>query len=328
MKAVGGVVAVGAVGIVLQGCGGGEAEPVKCFNDKMNIVSQSIEATSVTTMDQTVIINEKNGKGKGTITGTSTEKMNVKDFNAFFEVDGTTVTTLGDKENDFTSWQRMVINADKQEVVVWQKMTLATINVTVNNCTIMPMPIPKEQLKQMYSQYLVMLQSNMTCASNDGTFDTFHGEVDMSMPPMKMSMKYSTNIQMDKDSLMGGTSTVTGTTKGDTQTMDIEYTETATKAVAGGPSSDDLDWSKWGVECKKTPMPPTPPPTPPPMPPTPSPSPPPPTQSTPRGPAPSSMVKFALDAKQFKPGAIHFFSQVFNIDTPAIAHEKSKVVVV
>lgn len=309
MKAVCGVIALGGVGTVLQGCGGGDA-PVKvsCFHDQMNLVSQSIEATAVTNMVQNVYVNGTKGADLTVdITGTSTEKMNVKDFSFFFEVDGTTVTKLGDKKDDLTSWQRGIFSADKQVVVIWQKATLATMGVTINNCTIMPMPIPKEQLKVYYSQYLGMLQNNLTCVSNDGTFDTFHGDVDMGT-----GVKIATNIQMDKDYLMGGTSTISMDQDTPGGTSHADYTETTTKVVAGGPSADDLDWSKWGVECKKVPMP-TPPPQ---------------VLSTPHGPGPSSMIKFASDAKKFNPSALHFFSQFMNIDTPVVAHEKNKMVVV
>jgi len=214
--------------------------------------------------------------------------------------------TIGDKIDDVTSWSRMVINAGKQEAVTWQKIKLATLNVTVNQCTISPMPFGKEQLKQMYTAYLGMMQKNLTCTGNDGTFDTFHGEIDMSMPPMG-SMQIVTDIQMDKDYLMGGTSKMNGAMTLQASQMNIvttyDYTETSTKVVAGGPSSEDLDWSKWGVECKNASAPPGL-----------------------DGPGPRAMVKLALDAKKFKPGALHFFSQFMN--TPAAAHKKNKMVVV
>lgn len=303
MKAVGGVIALGAVGTVLQGCGGGEA-PVKvaCFNNQMNLVSQSIEATSVTKVEMSANGTTSNIE----VTGTSKEQMDMENFNFFLEVDGTTVMTAGAMKDDTKSWSRMVINADKKEVIKWSKVTLATMNVSMSECTILPMPFPpKEQLKEMYAAYLPLLQKNMTCTGNDGNYDTFHGEVDTSM--QQNSLQLVTDIQMDKDYLMRGTSTMTGamTMTGESGGLNVkyEYTETATKAKAGGPSSDDLDWSKWGVECKKAPTPPGP-----------------------DGPGPGAMVKLALDAKKFKPGNLHFFSQFMN--TPAAAHEKSKVVVV
>jgi len=345
--------------------------------------------------------------------------MDINDFNLFFEVDGTTVLTKGDKNDDVTSWSRMVITAAGshskhacacmsfkecmqswpgacKEVVTWQKIKLATLNITVNQCTISPMPFGKRQLKQMYPAYLESMQQNLTCTGNDGTFDTFHGEIDMSMPPMG-HLQIVTDIQMDKDYLMGGTSKMNGAMTGEVDagyttvlgdkgsnscpsgSMDFtesecsqlgaltysalragytgagsynragtwstdptgcnsrgssyyfnrltssnpeshefklckqasqmnivttyDYTETSTKVVAGGPSSEDLDWSKWGVECKNAPTPPGL-----------------------DGPGPHAMVKLALDATKFKPGALHFFSQFMN--TPASAHKKNKMVVV
>lgn len=301
MKAVCGVIALGGVGTVLQGCGGGDA-PVKvsCFNDQMNIVSQSVEATSVLKM-----VTNVNGTDKTVdITGTSKEKMNVKDFSFFFEIDGATVTTLGEKKDDLTSWQRGIFSADKQELVFWQKGTLATMNETISECKRMTIPIAKEKLKVFYSQYLGMLQGNMTCASNDGKYDTFHGDV------VQGGVKIAVDIQMDEDYLMGGKSTISMDQDAQGVTSHADFTETTTTVVAGGPSADDLDWSKWGVKCKEAPTPP------------------PQVLSTPHGPGPNSLIKFALDAKKFNPSALHFFSQFMNIDTPVVAHEKNKMVVV
>ena len=105
---------------------------------------------------------------------------------------------------------------------MWTKIKLATLHEPIiSECIIVDTP-PKEQLKQMYSMYLGMLQKNMTCTGNDGTYDTFHGEIDIKMGPNepdidgkpKQPTKYSADIQMDEDYLMGGTSTITSSFTG------------------------------------------------------------------------------------------------------------------
>jgi len=163
---------------------------------------------------------------------------------------------------------RMIVDASKKLVVVWEEVSNATSGkVMKHNCTAMTiakMPAPA-QLTILWNTLKPIVQKLAKCGGNDGTYDTWNVDFEhnsgtpwlMKIPGLPENIYVSLNLElrMDKNYLLHSESTPRGPNF--LQTSDIKglgsisAAELSTTTVSGasnsGPTDADLDYSTWGT---------------------------------------------------------------------------------
>jgi len=232
------------------------------LNSKIDLVTQSV--TSATTIDI-------DGKGKGMAlkeagTGAGSQKIDMEKWTARIEQSVSMTVSVGPMPAmALKSEVRMIVDASKKLVVVWEEVSNATSGkVMKHNCsamTIAKMPPPAE-LTMLWNTMKPMVQKFAKCGGNDGTYDTWNVDFEhksgtpwpMNIPGLPENIDLSLNLElkMDKDYLLHSE-----TAKASFQTEDIKgsgpisATEKSTTSVSGasnaGPTDADLDYSTWGT---------------------------------------------------------------------------------
>lgn len=164
---------------------------------------------------------------------------------------------------------KMILNADTQMVVGDLTMTDSkTKKVLYHNCTLKKvknMP-PAAMLSGFLKTAINMMQNNAKCGGNDGTYDTwkFDKTYDGGVPPIPgqkplppgtmVDGSLNEELKMTKDSIIhSSTTSVTlkMTAKDGTviENVGVDTSMTTSNAKAGGPSDEDMDYTKWS-NCK------------------------------------------------------------------------------
>jgi len=251
--------------LLLQGCGGGGSSTT-CQADKFDLKSQSFvgsanfhTSTNVVGQKPTVMA------GKAQLT----EKLDLEQFSFRMDESFPLKLRIANQTIDEQVDMKMVLVASAKMVVVYTKTVASSgkVSHTVQNCTahkVENMPSVQELKTGFQSLVLPMVQEAMTCGGNDGTYDTWKVEksFDGPVPPQIMGHKLPANatatgqvsekVQMNKQSLLhSATTSMDATVKVSGKEMISTKTSVDLQgsSTSGGPSKDDLDYSKWG-DCK------------------------------------------------------------------------------
>jgi len=197
-------------------------------------------------------------------------KLDLEKFN--FRIDGTMDMSIGKTMHMHTDSKMLVNAATKMFVQSTKVIDTDSGKVMSNNCTarkVKDMPAPR--IFSVYFKSLVRkMQELATCGGNDGTYDTWKFEKsydgpipsipghESPLPPgTVVDGSVSEKLQMTKDSILHSSTTSVSakvTAPNGTVLEDVHLSASVdtSNAKAGGPSTEDMDYSGWG-DCKAPP---------------------------------------------------------------------------
>jgi len=255
------------VGFVLQGCGDGGSsggDKTKCLADKMDMVTQTMRGVTEISTDATV-----NGTTvTTTMTGSFMEMFDLENFNMREET--SSQVELQPNETMETN-VTIILNLGKKQIIGYTSIADKDGKPIEKKCEIQEIDTPwtPEKLSGIFKTVIKpTLQGAAACGGNDGTYDTwkfnktYSGPLpqtpDSPVPPgmdnlMIKDGSFTEELQMTKDALLHASVTnVNGEVLNGTVSlgkMAMKASMNVSDAKAGGPSADDLDPSKFDVNC-------------------------------------------------------------------------------
>jgi hypothetical protein len=244
--------------LVLQGCGGGSGGKAgsgsACLNDKINFVTQSF--TAKTTGTNT--ITTKQGTETSNIATTSTQKIDLENWNAFMDLkQEMKVPFAAGKDADVTVESKAIFRSSAHLFAIDYKITNNSDGKTLlKNCTKVAIPeelSPAELSMLFKTVVLPKVQETAKCGSSDGMYDTWH--VDSTMLPPTLPVKIppgtsaSADLQLDKDFLLHSAAIKFSGDSGLPEgwdsikgSIDMQFSDVSPSK----PSDADLDFTSWG----------------------------------------------------------------------------------
>jgi hypothetical protein len=277
------VVALGAAGITLHGCGGGgdsptPAPPPSCTNDQVDFVTQSVKGDvndGALTLDLKIEggppalkpIFEKPITSK--MTGDFTLKFDLEKFQASLKTNNRITVNAAGLDVPVDILGQVVFDASKQLLVLYADADVSFLGQKkkLKNCTALTIPeVPSiKNLTQEFNELKQGLQSVFSCGGNDGTNDKWQS------PPIPASISEmldaSAALWMDKDYLWSEIDLALtkleidqkiplppqpepiGSITIDSIKANADLSVKMSKAEKGGPAPADLDYSTWDIEC-------------------------------------------------------------------------------